>query len=347
MQFAIAVHQRILLAWRGAPPLGACSHLHSQLVEIEAKIVAMPVGTKPARRNSMARPRRIIPGATYLLTRRAYQRTLRLRPHPVTNQIIRYCLAWAAERHGVLIHAAVAMSNHIHLVATDPRGVLPDFLRELHRNIAKALNASQGQRDNLWSQERASTVLLPTADDIVSKIAYTAANPIAAGLVEDPDHWPGVVHWKPGTTVAVKRPDAYFDPDGCAPASVELRIVPVPNLFDGAACAVTRLRDAVVDAVRRAQADVRSRGMKFLGRAKVLGTGFLQRARAYEARFQINPIIAARDVGIRKACLAVERAFQSSYRAAMEAWQSGNRSIAFPFGTWWMRVHHTAAVLPA
>jgi hypothetical protein len=37
------------------------------------------------------------------------------------------------------------MSNHHHLVVTDRRGALPDFLRELHRLTAKAINASQGQ----------------------------------------------------------------------------------------------------------------------------------------------------------------------------------------------------------
>src|SRR5512145_410754 len=95
-------------------------------------------------------PRRVVPGACYLVTRRAYQRTYRMRPHAVTNQIAQYCAAVAAQKTSVVIHAYVVMSSHHHLVISDPLGVLPDFLRELHRLMAKALNASQGQQENLW-----------------------------------------------------------------------------------------------------------------------------------------------------------------------------------------------------
>jgi hypothetical protein len=38
----------------------------------------------------MAHPRRVVPGETYLLTRRCYQRTFRLRPCAQTNGIFLY-----------------------------------------------------------------------------------------------------------------------------------------------------------------------------------------------------------------------------------------------------------------
>lgn len=303
-------------------------------------------GMEPANPPRMARPRRIIPGASYLLTRRTSQRTFRLRPHLVTNQIIRYCLAWAADRFGVLVHAVVAMSNHVHIVATDPRGVLPDFLREFHRNTAKALNTAQGQWENLWSYERASAVLLPTQDDVIAKIAYATANPVEAGLVETPEQWPGVLHWQTGTSMTIERPSAYFDPQGCSPASVELRIVPAPNLPCAASEWQTRLREAIATAVRRAQEKVRSCGMKFLGAASVVGESFLQRARNYERKFRTNPVLAARDVFVRTACIRAHRAFQRAYRNALEQWRAGDRSAIFPQGTWWMAVHHAVSVLP-
>jgi REP element-mobilizing transposase RayT len=99
----------------------------------------------------VAHPRRIIRNETYLITRRCYQRTFRLRPSPETNQAFMYCLAFAMKKTGVRLHAACAMSNHHHLVVTDPNGLLPDFLRELHRLTAKAINAVQGQWENLWA----------------------------------------------------------------------------------------------------------------------------------------------------------------------------------------------------
>ena len=79
------------------------------------------------------------------------------------------------------------MSNHLHLLASDPRGLLPEFTREFHRLAAKALNASQGQFENLWAAEK--TNVLPVADDaaVVDRLAYIVASPGAAGLVPKPE----------------------------------------------------------------------------------------------------------------------------------------------------------------
>jgi REP element-mobilizing transposase RayT len=129
----------------------------------------------------MSAPRRVVPGTTYLVTRRCYQRTFRLRPSPETTHILAYCLGLAVEKTGILLHAVCFMSNHHHMVVTDPLGTLPDFLREVHRLTAKALNAAQGQSENLWSAEPCSAVQLADDEDIIDKISYVAANPVAAG----------------------------------------------------------------------------------------------------------------------------------------------------------------------
>jgi hypothetical protein len=60
----------------------------------------------------MSLPRQILPGSTYLVTRRCTQRQFLLRPSKLTNQIILYCLALAVARTGILLHAFVALSNH-------------------------------------------------------------------------------------------------------------------------------------------------------------------------------------------------------------------------------------------
>jgi REP element-mobilizing transposase RayT len=177
----------------------------------------------------MAHPRRVVPGETYLITRRCYQRTFRLRPCLETSQIFLYCLAFAAERTGVVLHACCVMSNHHHLVVTDTRGVLPDFLRELHRLTAKAMNAWQGQWENLWAAEPCNAVRLVTDEDVDDKIAYVVANPVAAGLVEQPEQWPGVLLW--GESLRrVTRPESYFREEGTCPEEASLAIErPVPR----------------------------------------------------------------------------------------------------------------------
>ena len=65
----------------------------------------------------MTAPRSIVPGHTYLLTRRCSERRFFLRPDERTTGIFLYCLAEAAERFGIRVLAWMAMSNHYHAVS--------------------------------------------------------------------------------------------------------------------------------------------------------------------------------------------------------------------------------------
>ncbi len=293
----------------------------------------------------MAHPRRVVPGATYLLTRRVYQRTFRLRPEPRTNAIFEYCLGYAAALTGVQVHAFVVMSNHHHLVVTDVMGRLPEFAREFHRLTAKALNATQGQWENLWSAESYSAVRLPARGDVLDKIAYVVANPVAAGLVDRPGRWPGVLHWKPGTRRETKRPDVYFDPNGGMPKYVEFAIVPPPYVHDEDAWEQS-LSVAAATHVEHARREVERQGLRFLGAAAVRKKSFSKRATRYEEKRRINPVVAARNISIRVAFISIEQAFRSAYREALRAWCGGDRSQKFPAGTWRMRVLYGVAVEP-
>ena len=89
----------------------------------------------------MSIPRQILPGTTYLLTRRCTQRQFLIRPSRVVNEIFLYCLARAAKRTGVEVHAFCVLSNHYHLVVTDPLALLPVFAHWLNVHMARALNA--------------------------------------------------------------------------------------------------------------------------------------------------------------------------------------------------------------
>jgi REP element-mobilizing transposase RayT len=293
----------------------------------------------------MAHPRRVVPGETYLLTRRCYQRAFRLRPCAQTNGILLYCLAFAARRTGVVVHAICVMSNHHHLVVTDPRGVLPEFLRELHRLTAKAINASQGQWENLWAAEPCSAVRLVTDYDVEDKITYVVANPVAAGLVEQPEQWPGVLLWGE-KSVRVSRPSSYFREEGTCPAQLELRIER-PSQIDAAVSPREwrhRVGEAIAQKVLAAHRCVREAGRVFLGRTAVLTASFAQRARTYEARFGVIPTFAAKLRAVRDALRRVERAFRWHHRRAFELWQRGERDVVFPVGTWGMVAMHGALV---
>jgi putative transposase len=75
----------------------------------------------------MTAPRQILAGATYLVTRRCSQRLFLLKPSRLTNSVFLYLLAVAARRFGIAVHAYCVLSNHFHLVLTDPAARLPAF----------------------------------------------------------------------------------------------------------------------------------------------------------------------------------------------------------------------------
>ena len=75
----------------------------------------------------MTRPRIVEAGATLALSRRTTRRHFLLHPDEARQmeQVYWYCLAYAAQLHGVLVHAACLMSTHCHEVITDVRGEYP------------------------------------------------------------------------------------------------------------------------------------------------------------------------------------------------------------------------------
>ncbi len=145
------------------------------------------------------------------------------------------------------IHAACVMSNHHHLVVTDVHGVLPVFLRELHRLTAKAMNASQGQWENLWAAEPCNVVRLVTDEDVEEQIAYVVANPVAAGLVRRPEEWPGVLLWG-DRGLRAPRPSSYLLEDGTCARELVLRIER-PVARDRAPVAAREWRERVARAI--------------------------------------------------------------------------------------------------
>ena len=60
----------------------------------------------------MTEPRQVLPGRTYLLTRRTAQRRFLLLPSAVVEQVFLYCLAFAALSFGLEIHGFCVLSNH-------------------------------------------------------------------------------------------------------------------------------------------------------------------------------------------------------------------------------------------
>ncbi len=177
-------------------------------------------------------PRRVLPGTVYLITRRCSERRFFLRPSKIVNEIFLYVLALAAKRHGVVVHVLCVLSNHAHLIVTDPNGRIPAFMQYLDSLVARAVNASLGRFEAFWATDGSySAVEQLDAQDVLAKAAYVLANPVAAGLVRRGAEWPGL--WTSpdqiGTTLAARRPKHFFNPKGYLPETVELELSAPPG----------------------------------------------------------------------------------------------------------------------
>lgn len=287
-------------------------------------------------------PRQIIPGTTLMLTRRCFGRQFLLRPDRTINRIFKFCLAVAAARTGVLVHAYCVMSNHYHLIVTDVHGNLPEFMHWFNEYVAKCGNAHRGRWESFWAPGSYSLVTLVDWEDVVDKAAYVLANPISARLVRQLEQWPGA-HSMPqelcGKTERIARPQGFFRANGPVPESVSLQLVPPPafiGLLEESLAAVgERIEAFRSDAIAQARQD----GQGFLGRRKVLAQSPFTRPKSFERRRGLNPRIASRDKWKRVEVLQRLKRFLAEYREAWERFAEGERSVIFPFGTYAMRVH--------
>jgi REP element-mobilizing transposase RayT len=289
----------------------------------------------------MTAPRQVLEGSTYLVTRRCSERRFFLRPSRKTTEIFGYILAVMSERYGIFLHAFCVLSNHVHIVLTDPRARLPDFHRDLDALVARAVNCTLGRWEAFWERDSYSAVRLETPEAIVEKMVYVLANPVAAGLVRHGSEWPGL--WSDPRQIGrggveVERPEEFFRAKGPLPAVARLQLHP-PSGFDTDAL-VPELVRQLEHAEDRAAADLAAEGRSFLGVARVLAQKAYARPAAGEPHRSLSPRVATKNKWKRIEALLRLADFRSAYRAALEDWRAGVRDAVFPLGTWLMRVRY-------
>ena len=290
----------------------------------------------------MTSPRQILPGTTYLVTRRCSQRQFLLRPSALTNYTFLFVLALAARRYGVEVTAFCVMSNHYHLIVTDPKACLPAFSQYLDSLVARALNASLGRWDAFWAQGSYSAVALATPRDIVDKTAYVLANPVATGLVASGSEWPGLwsdPRWFEGNAIEASRPVRFFRAKGYLPDQVELPLA-IPPGFKSADEFRELVAQAAAELEDRARRELAASGRGFLGTKRVLEQRPTSHPYVGDPRRRLNPRVAARDKWKRIEVLTRLIEFVQSYRAALRARRAGRKDVVFPPGTYLMRVAH-------
>jgi len=289
---------------------------------------------------SVARP--IYPGTKLMLTRRVRGRTFLLRPEKRTNQLVGYVLATMADKWDIRLFAVVVMSNHWHVVLGDDQGNIVEFQRDCHSFIARALNASHGEFEAVWSSAPPSRVSAEQPEDLIEQIAYTMANPTAAGLVMYGSSWPGLRAAWPAKEKSFKRPTKFFrgqEKGGSWPKTATLtmsRPDGYDELSDDELAATIEGR--VFEREERTRVQFKREGRRFLGRRGVLRQSRHARPTSKEDRVGISPSVACKDKWRRIEKLRSDQTWSKGYAICRDRFRNGDRNVLFPYGTYQMRI---------
>ena len=137
----------------------------------------------------MSRPLRIeFPGAVYHVTSRGDRREPIYRDDAdrVTQLAV---LAEATSRFDASVLAYCLMGNHYHLVLCTRSGALSRLMRHLNGVYTQAFNRRHGLVGHLF-QGRFKAVLVDSDRYLAALGRYVERNPVAAGLVGQPENWP-------------------------------------------------------------------------------------------------------------------------------------------------------------
>lgn len=142
----------------------------------------------------MGRPlRHQEPGSFFFVTTRCLESRFLLRPDPELRSQSERWLARALERSpGITMYAAIAMSNHLHMLLRDNNGTLSEFMRYYLGNLARSVNLIRGRSGPVFHRRYDATRILDPRS-AVHYLAYLIANPVSTGLVERHEEWPGLL----------------------------------------------------------------------------------------------------------------------------------------------------------
>ena len=287
----------------------------------------------------MTPPRQILPDQNFEICSRTFARTFRLLPKPAITNLFLYILGIAAKRYGITLYGLVVMVTHYHLTGKDLWGRLPEFAQYFNSLFARALNAYQGMEDKLWSGDGYHLLRPQSEGDLVARMVYIIANPVAADLVDCAAEFPGLII-RPddiGKTITARRPEFFFRDDGTMPDSIDLTFE-VPAEFEhlGRDGYVKLLKDQLKARECEHRRERVAAGRNVMGAQRCRNASLGRRSSSFERWFQLRPTIAARVKLERIEATKALESFHDQYRVALAMWRDGVRDALFPPGTWWM-----------
>lgn len=168
----------------------------------------------------MARqPRFFVPGCVIHAIQRGNNRAPMFQGHADFRCFLA-CLSDASARHELAIHAYVLMTNHVHLLVTPAHAdSLPKTMQSIGRRYVHYFNRSRSRTGTLW-EGRYRATLLDSDEYLFACMRYVELNPVRAGLVPRPEHYPWSSHRANanGELDALVQAHALYDGLGCTQA---------------------------------------------------------------------------------------------------------------------------------
>lgn len=291
------------------------------------------------RIKTQARP--VFKGDIVHIQRRTLNGYFFLVPKPETVRLIQYAYALAAERYGLVLHALCIMSTHVHVIASDPRGLHPEFTAYAHRTIALGLKKMHAIEGPIWHVGGVPVQRLVGRDAAVEALAYVRANPVAAGCVSAPSEYTGVFGVAEPEPLEVysrrlSRP-ACFGPRSELPDEAVFRTSAPKLLLDelGEEGAERALKETIARHVAAACEERAAKNLGFLGMKRVLSADIWRRAPSL-GRSKYRPTykgVVAEAIRQARATLAL---FREAYARAMMTFRHSDKYVLFPVGTYLM-----------
>lgn len=299
----------------------------------------------------MPRSLRYVPASGTLVevTTRTVHGRLLLQPTPPINEAVLGVLGRAQRVYGMVVHFAVVLSNHYHLLlAPADAKQLADFMGFVNSNIAREVGRLVDWKEKFWGRRYQGIVVSDEVSAQLGRLEYLLANCVKENLVENPLEWPGV-HCAEALIEGCKLEGTWFDRTAYYRAqkrrkagdppiqesefktTESLELTPLPCLANLGA---VEQRDYIQGLIQKVVAEAAS-ARKEKG-CMVLGSARLQRQHPHTKPNPIKespaPRFHAYAVAIRNALRDAYSAFEAAFRIASDKLRRGDRGALFPEG---------------
>ncbi len=266
-------------------------------------------------------------------------------------------LALAQKKYPVKIHAAVALSNHYHLIVTPADAEqLADFMEFFNGNLAREAKRLIGWQGRLWADRYHAVPISPEPGAMVDRLRYVISHSVKENLVTRISEWEGLhcaqalIDGKPMSGVWYERSVEYeaqrqaerraarrdTDVEELDPSAFmthyELKLAPMP-CWQSVPTATNRKRVAkMVEEIEEAAARKREKsGVEPLGMERIRNQDPLTRPAKGKGESKPRPLCHAASDEMRDRVRRARRAFGEMFRAAAEKLKWGKIAEAiFP-----------------